>query len=259
VPIARTPEEALPDATLLNLLSRLARIESLRVAIVSGRSLASLRTILPVPKLILAGIYGAEIQMGGQITTRVADPMQTRRKIVEMKSVWAKTIARCDGIWLEDKGLALALHARFADPNVANSVLPHARRVAEEAGIDGWRILGGERFLELAPASANKGETVNWLLDNCSNLVATPVASLQEIGVSITQAALALPVYLGDDDKDEEAFAVIRARGGIAIAVGARQLQTHVDARLPSPDAARSWLQSILAEVDPPDNAGGED
>ena len=31
----------------------------------------------------------------------------------------------------------------------------------------------------------------------------------------------ALPVYLGDDDKDEEAFDVVKERGGIAILVAA--------------------------------------
>jgi len=59
----------------------------------------------------------------------------------------------------------------------------------------------------------------------------------------------ALPVYFGDDDKDEEAFAVIRHRGGIPVGVGARFPLAQALARLPSPEAARAWLRSFLEDA----------
>jgi len=53
--------------------------------------------------------------------------------------------------------------------------------------------LGGHKFLEIGPTLAHKGRTVDYLLDRY------PWPG-------------ALPIYLGDDDKDEKAFGVI-ARG----------------------------------------------
>jgi len=43
----------------------------------------------------------------------------------------------------------------------------NAARVAATQTIspDYFRILGGDRFLEVAPAGAHKGHTVEWLLD----------------------------------------------------------------------------------------------
>jgi trehalose-6-phosphatase len=55
-----------------------------------------------------------------------------------------------------------------------------------------------------------------------------------------------LPLYLGDDDKDEEAFGVVKARGGIAVVVAAHPRETEADLRLESPQAARRWLEMLL-------------
>ena len=58
----------------------------------------------------------------------------------------------------------------------------------------------------------------------------------------------ALLIYCGDDDKDEEAFAVVRRRGGIPIVVGQVRRATLAASRFDSPDALRGWLQ-VLGEV----------
>ncbi|HEX7975093.1 MAG TPA: hypothetical protein VF498_11845 [Anaerolineales bacterium] len=52
-------------------------------------------------------------------------------------------------------------------------------------------------------------------------------------------------VYLGDDAKDEEAFAVVRARGGAAVRVGAAKGPTLANYRLEGPADARRWLQRL--------------
>jgi trehalose 6-phosphate phosphatase len=91
-----------------------------------------------------------------------------------------------------------------------------------------FRVLGGHRFLEIGPALAHKGRTVAYLLDRYP---------WQD----------ALPLYVGDDDKDEEAFGVIQARGGIAIRVCEELCQTRADGRLESPQDVRSWLAMVAA------------
>jgi trehalose-6-phosphatase len=91
------------------------------------------------------------------------------------------------------------------------------------------RLLGGDRFLEVAPAVAHKGRTVEWLLEQW------PLPG-------------ALVVGFGDDDKDAEAFAVIRARGGLPIAVDERYELPAALGRLPSSEAVRDFLRAVLDE-----------
>jgi len=231
VPIARTPTEAQPDGALLALLADLARAPAFDTIVLSGRPLASLQGMLPVPGLTLAGTYGVEIQRDGKIMARDVDAARIRPIVEQVKSEWGRLTDGRDGFLLEDKGLAIALHARWAEPAEAGLVLETARAAAMLVlPADNFRILGGDRFLEAAPAAAHKGQTVAWLLDQ-----------IHDPG--------ALPVYFGDDDKDEEAFAVIRRRGGIPVGVGARFPLESALERLPSPEAVRGWLRGFLEDA----------
>ena len=60
----------------------------------------------------------------------------------------------------------------------------------------------------------------------------------------------ALPLYLGDDDKDEEAFGVVKAWGGVAVLVAPELRETEADWRLESPRAAREWLGTLVGTLD---------
>ncbi len=226
VPIAPSPDQALSDPELLRLLAKLVSVPAFRVAILSGRPLASLQALLPIPGLILAGLYGIEIQMPDRTILRGTDAADMRHTVERVKDAWTQLIDRRAGFLVEDKGLAVALHARYASPGDADFVLPRAEMVVADLPAAEYRVLGGERFLEVAPSTAHKGRSVEWLLEHG--------------GLSN-----ALPVYLGDDDKDEEAFEVVREHGGVPIIVGTREPMTRALARLPSPMEVRRFLEQL--------------
>jgi trehalose-phosphatase len=228
---APTPDHVEPDPALVDLIARLARHPRRRVAVVSGRRLRHVQRLVPVPGVLLAGTYGIELQTAeGERIDRV-DYEQIRPVLDSLQPEWAALIDERDGFYLEDKGWALALHARFAAEREADQVLARARRRAtaaiERAGADRFRLLGGHRFLEIGPRLAHKGLTIAYLLDRYS----WPGA---------------LPLYLGDDDRDEEAFAVIKERDGIAVVVASEPRPSSADLRLESPQAARHWLETLL-------------
>ncbi len=229
VPIAPTPPEAVPDHALLELLDQLSKKPSLRTVVLSGRPLLELRRMLPVQGLILAALYGIEMQIGDSRVFREHAQDGNRASIIQLRERWAKLAAGLEGFLLEDKGQALALHARWAQADDAARVLEDARREATELlATQAFRILDGDRYVEVAPAAANKGTTVDWLLDHY------PIPR-------------DLPVGFGDDNKDEAAFAALHRHGGFAIGVGQRYELPNVDARLDSPEQVRDWLRSILA------------
>jgi trehalose-phosphatase len=224
---APTPEHVDLDLEVIDVLTRLVQRRDIRVAVVSGRQLGQIRLLLPVPGVLLAGTYGIELQTpGGRRIERISSNI-IRPVLDDLKPRWERLIAGREGFFLEDKYWALALHARFADDDQANIVLENARRMANDAASLGpFRLLGGHKFLEIGPRLANKGQTVAYLLDHYS----WPGA---------------MPLYLGDDDKDEEAFGVIKARGGIAILVAKEPRNSQADCRLESPQAVRHWLQTL--------------
>lgn len=227
---APTPDHIRPDPDLIDLLKRLARHPRLRLTLISGRRLAHIRKLVPVPGLLLAGTYGVEMQTpaGEQLSRLEFDSV--RPLLAQVQADWEQLLLGRKGFYLEDKGWAIALHAKFADAEEALDVLARARAQAEKAlnaaapGL--FRLLGGHKFLEIGPTLAHKGRTVEYLLE-------------------IYPPDDHLLVYLGDDDKDEEAFAVVQARGGLALRVGDAGHPTSADCRLPSPQAARQWLAAL--------------
>ncbi|MBN1139982.1 MAG: trehalose-phosphatase [Anaerolineae bacterium] len=226
-----TPEHVNPDPDLVDLIERLARRPRLRVAMVSGRRLSHVQKLVPVPGVLLAGTYGIELQTPEGVRIDRIEYDRLRPTLDALKPRWADLVAGRQGFFLEDKGWALALHARFADEGEAERVLTDASHLADAALAQAapglFRLLGGHKFLEIGPRLAHKGLTVAHLLDHY------PWPG-------------ALPLYLGDDDKDEEAFGVIKARGGIAVVVAAGPRDTEADLRLESPQAARRWLEVLL-------------
>jgi trehalose 6-phosphate phosphatase len=224
---APTPEHVDPDPELIGLLTKLARHPRIRMAVISGRRLSQVEALIPMAGIPLAGTYGVELRTSeGKRINRV-EYDTVRPALDALKPRWLRLIADREGFLLEDKGWALALHARFADDEETEEVLAAARRMATEvASWSLFRLLGGHKFLEIGPRLAHKGQTVDHLL-----------ARYHWPG--------ALPIYLGDDDKDEEAFGVIKTRGGIGILVAPEPRKTKADYRLDSPQAARHWLETL--------------
>jgi trehalose 6-phosphate phosphatase len=232
--LAPTPEHVNPDPELVDLLTGLAEDPRIRVAVVSGRRLKHVEELVPVPGILLAGTYGVELRLpGGQRVDRSEYDI-LRLTLNPLKAQWAELTRDHQGFFLEDKGWTVALHARFAAENETERVLIEARRTATEAissaspGI--FRLQGGYKFLDIGPRLAHKGRTVDDLLDRF------PWPG-------------ALPLCLGDNDKDEGAFCVIEAHGCIAVLVAGEPRDTEADWRLDSPQAAREWIEKLLARL----------
>jgi trehalose-phosphatase len=132
---------------------------------------------------------------------------------------------------LEDKGWALAIHARSAADHEAEEVTTRARDVLDEKLLAGrFRILEGHRFLEIAPMLASKKETVSYIL----------------MHYHLPRPRL---LYIGDDDKDEEAFPLIHSNSGITIKVfqpSQASRPTEADFFFRSPMETLDWLEGLL-------------
>lgn len=228
---APNPDVILPDPELIHLVTQLAERDDMRVTIISGRRLAHIEQLLPISGIIKAGSYGLELKLEtGELLHPVA-LREIRPMLDVLKAQWEPLLTNRDGFYLEDKGWTLAIHAKDADLEEGRWVIDRARLLAERvvAGEDSgiFRLSNGHRFLEVAPQAADKRRTVERIMKDYG-------------------WADALPVYLGDDDKDAVAFGVVQEHGGIAVAVGNRPDTAGADCRLSGPATCRKWLQSFL-------------
>jgi trehalose 6-phosphate phosphatase len=230
---APTPDHIEPQPEVIKLVSRLARHPRIQVAVVSGRRLDHIEKLLPVPSAILAGTYGIEIRgKDGNRTHRVTWE-NIRPRLDKLKSKWQDLLGDQEGFYLEDKGWALAIHARFAEDSLATETIDTARNAAlDMVDLGAYRILGGHKFLEVGPQMADKGRTIVDLLQQFPWINA-------------------LPIYIGDDDKDEAAFQAIKPYGGTSILVARDPRESAADYRLETPQAVHAWIKKLLIQLDP--------
>lgn len=221
---APSPDHVLPDEDLINLLRALSQPANIEVVILSGRRLQHIEQLVPLDGLWRAGTYGIEIiNPQGELIERV-NYRAIRPKLEQIKPKWHALIDDNDGFYLEDKGWSLALHARDANQYIGSQILQDAQNILQECHLGNqFRVLGGDRFLEVAPTIANKGLAVQFLVDH---------NDWQEC----------LLIYIGDDDKDEEAIAVVKEYGGITIKVDRLARETKADSTLRDPHNVREWL-----------------
>lgn len=230
VEFTRTPDVISPEPALIDLIKRLAGISRLRLAIVSGRRLRDIQTLLPVEGIYMAGNYGIEVQTPTGERIQREDYANIRPYLERLKPNWEEIITGRKGFFLEDKGWALALHMRFAAAREATQVTSTIQHTLDQDLItDEYRLIKHKRFIEVSSSIAHKGKTVSFLLN-----------SFPMQGARL--------VYIGDDDNDAEAFETIHSFGGIAIAVAqyfGYIRSTGGDYVLKSPKAVRKWLENL--------------
>lgn len=155
-PIVPDPESARPHPGVVPALRRLAPLVD-SVVVVTGRpagTAVAYGGFTDVPGLVVLGQYGLERWEADELRTPPPPP-----GIERARSALPDLLARAgapEGIWVEDKGSALAVHTRrTADPGgVLASIRGPLADLAERAGL---LVEPGRMVLELRPPGTDKG------------------------------------------------------------------------------------------------------
>jgi trehalose 6-phosphate phosphatase len=176
-------------------------LESLRerlggaVAIVTGRPLDVVDRLLAPLILPTAAEHGL-VHRDASGAVHVEDGALAGMEAARSR---LQTFAEANpGLILERKMVSASLHYR------QHPELGQACGVAAHAAIEGERgleVLPGKMVFEVRPKGRNKGTAVEAFLNE------PPFAGRQ-------------PIFAGDDVTDEDAFKVVKARGGISIKIG---------------------------------------
>ena len=198
-PIVSHPEKAILSEETKALLLALKKNPKFLLAIVSGRSLKDIRNLVDLKKIYYVGNHGLEIFTPKNGTKQLV-PEEIVRELARIRNRLNSQLKNVDGIQIEDKGCILTIHYRNVDPRRVSPILMALKK--EIMGSKVPLCLGfGKMIFEIRPQSTvNKGTAVLELLNQ-----------VDQDGV--------LPLYIGDDQTDEDAFKVLKRRG-ITIFVG---------------------------------------
>jgi trehalose 6-phosphate phosphatase len=232
-PIVADPAASRPAPGAIDALTALARTGA-RIAVITGRDARTaldLGGFAAVPGLVVEGSYGAETWQDGALSTPSEPP-----EIGVLRERLPDVVARhCGdpGVWIEDKGLSLVVHARRAsDPAAAIGQLRGP--VGELAGQLGLDLHPGRGVLEIRIPGYDKGAALLRLVERFE-----PAAVL----------------FAGDDLGDLPAFEAIRrlrADGRVAWGVGASsaevpELAEAADVQVDGPAGVVGLLAALAA------------
>lgn len=221
-PIVNHPEDALlSDSMRQTLRSLAARVP---VAILSGRDLDDVRGRVHVDGIVYAGSHGFDIAGAGGLRRELGAAHLSVLDVAETEL--REALDEIPGAQLERKHFSVAGHYRNVSQEDAFKVALAVDAVA--ARHRELRRINGKKVYELVPdIDWNKGKAVLWLLET--------------LGL---EGRNALPIYIGDDRTDEDAFRALEKRG-ISIIVSEHPQATAASYWLKSPDEVECFLQKI--------------
>ncbi len=192
-PIVASPELAVLSGEMRSALEELARRST--VAVVSGRDLMDVRRMVGLDGLLYAGSHGFEIQgPEGRRIDYEQDPAFLPL-VDEAERLLRERLQGVPGALVERKRFCVAAHYR----NVTEGDLPTVAQAVEEVlcALPGLRRTEGKMVCDLQPrVDWNKGKALLWMMERLG---------LGGPGV--------LPVYVGDDLTDEDAFLAVEDLG----------------------------------------------
>jgi alpha,alpha-trehalase len=228
-PIVQHPKDALLAPASLGALERLA--DRAPVGIISGRDLDDVRGMVDTDRIWFAGSHGFDVLSPDGEREDFEEGRRLLPALDEAEAALQAPVAEIPGAWVERKRFAIAVHYRQTpDEHVPALEAIVAEVAAAESGL---RMVGGKKIFELRPDIPwDKGKALLWVLE----------------AAGFTGDEY-LPVYIGDDVTDEDAFLAIRD-GGLAIVVGDEDRETAAHFRLDDTDQVREFLNQLVELAD---------
>jgi len=217
--VALTPSTVHVPPDLAELLGTLSARLSGALAIITGRPISEADHLLKPLKFAAAGVHGAEMRVSTTAKVEPLTPSFNPELHIDLKAV----ADAMPGIVMEDKGAGIAMHYRLA-PELRDSLL-----VTLEALIPKYpgqfTLCEGRKVVEILPVGFSKGQALRQL-------------------AGFPEFANRVPVMIGDDIADIDAFRAAEALGGYGIKVAGENF-ADAEAAFNGPADVLAWLKNL--------------
>ncbi|WOG92796.1 hypothetical protein DCAR_0312072 [Daucus carota subsp. sativus] len=271
-PIVSDPDRAFMSNPMRSAVQEVSR--HFPTAIISGRSRNKVYEFVKLKEVLYAGSHGMDIMgppqqantsYGGKYETRTLDendqefvtfqPAQEfLPQIEKMLKKLEKKTGEIDGVMIEDNRFCISVHYRHVKEQVYDAISPICRQISTQLTLNvcvfvqdyqkleklverilkeypKFHMTRGKKVLEIRPSIKwNKGHALEYLLETLGF-------------TSSSDNDDAVPLYIGDDKTDEDAFNVLKSRGaGFPIIVTSKPRQTAASYSLRDPSEVLSFL-----------------
>ncbi|KAK4794450.1 hypothetical protein SAY86_012444 [Trapa natans] len=236
-PIVEDPDRAFMSEEMREAVKDTARY--FPTAIVSGRCRDKVYDFVRLPGLIYAGSHGMDIRApskrrkekkGGNKAVSFQPASEFLPTINEVYNILMEKMKTIPGAKVETNKFCLSVHFRCVDEKEWAALVEQVTSVLKE--YPELKLTYGRKVLEISPAiNWNKGNALEFLLKSLG------YANSDDV----------LPIYIGDDRTDEDAFKVLRDRGhGVGIVVSKVPKETSAAYYLREPSEVMYFLKRLV-------------
>jgi len=225
-PIVNNPEDASISDDMKKALKQCS--DKFTVSIISGRDMDDVKSRVGIDELIYAGSHGFRItgpdglSMEHKKSEEILPVLDTVGKKLQDQFSDGP-----EGVMVERKKYAIAVHYRNADEGKLDEINDKIKEVLKQH--PEMKTGKGKKIVEIKPGHDwHKGKAVKWILDEF-NLWDNPEV---------------LPVYIGDDVTDEDAFKTLHNKG-LSILVGSHDQPTAARYKLSNVDEVSTLLNKL--------------
>ncbi|CAN6168101.1 unnamed protein product [Urochloa humidicola] len=247
-PIVDEPDNAIMSDQMREVVRNVAL--HLPTAIISGRSCDKVFDFVKLTELYYAGSHGMDImgpvgETGSNTDNRSCMNSSIKQEkevkifqaasefipmVDEVFRLLVEKISGIDGAKVENNKFCVSVHYR----NVNEMDWPLVARCTDDIlkAYPRLRLSHGRKVLEVRPViDWNKGKAVEFLLDS----------------LGLPDSGNVLPIYIGDDRTDEDAFKVLREdKRGFGILVSSVPKESHAVYSLVDPSEVMDFLKRLV-------------
>ena len=228
-PIVDRPELAEISSDMRESVRRLGQCCTL--AIVSGRDLDDVRAKVGIDEVYYAGSHGFHIAGPAGFGHELQQGSQFLPALDKAEQFLLRQLSLISGAQVERKKFAVAIHFRRVADEQVDAVTAVVDGVLADS--EGLRRTGGKLIFELRPdIDWDKGKALNWLLEKLQ-----------------LAKHIAVPIYIGDDLTDEDAFRELQ-QDGIGILVREEVRPTLARYALESVDEVGILLRRLATQFE---------
>ena len=219
------PELAQLSRSMRSRLFRLA--SSVTVAIVSGRDRHDVAEKVGLENLTYAGCHGFDIEDPNLPPVPKFAHYVTAGEVKGFGEAIRDAVGSVSGTIVKVKTWAVAVHYREVAPGNIDHLESSIMKLVDSCSK--FRARKGKKVIEVTPdVDWDKGRAVAWLLN-----------------IFEERDGPALPIYIGDDITDEDAFRTLSGLG-ITILVSGRDKETEASFRAKDPEEVGWFLDRVL-------------
>ncbi|MCL4131565.1 UNVERIFIED_CONTAM: hypothetical protein GTU68_007496 [Idotea baltica] len=230
-PIQLHPDLAVLPPDTKEVLERLANLPDVHLAIISGRSVQNVKSMVAIEGITYAGNHGLQIIHPDGTMFTPSIPREYTEKLDVLRE---KLKEFCKfGAWIEDKGAVITYHFIKVEKDNLNKILPAARNAFTECGI---KLNHSHNAYEARPP-------INWDKGRASIYILRTL-----FGVDWSDRVST--IFAGDDTTDEDAMQALQGMAVTFRVTSSRSLRTAASYRLPNLNAVFKMLKWIARRLE---------